>query len=213
MEVIPAIIGADFKEVSEKIEKVKKYTNWVQIDVVDGKFAPEVTWGVELANNLHLWETEDIPKVEMHFMVEKPTRFIDDFVHTSVDRILVHYESVGDLKSTIERIKVDGTDAGVVLNLDTPVDVVAPFVDDIAVIQLMSIAQIGHYGEPFDEKVLEKIKTLRKNFPNVTIQIDGGVTLESAQKAKEAGVNNIVVGSGIFKANNIEQAINEFNVV
>ncbi|MCH7744858.1 MAG: hypothetical protein IIC84_02155 [Chloroflexi bacterium] len=151
-----------------------------------------------------------MPKVEIHLMVERPDRFIADFVQTSVDRILVHYESKGDLAGMIARIKADGTEAGIVLNLKTAVNVASPFIKDISIVQLMSIATIGHYGEPFDKHVIEKIKTLKKNFPNVTIQIDGGISIESAKLVKEAGADNIVVGSAILKTTSPESAIKEF---
>src|SRR3989344_1696847 len=96
MQIIPAIIGENFQEIKEKLEKVKGLSEWVQIDVVDGIFATPASWGARIGDNLHLWEPEVLPKIEMHLMVQRPSAWLDDWASASVDRVLIHYESDGD---------------------------------------------------------------------------------------------------------------------
>jgi len=210
MQIIPAIIGENFQEVKDKIEKVKGFVEWVQLDVVDGKFAEPESWGVRLGNNLHLWEPLDLPKIEMHLMVQRPEAMIDDWISTNVDRIIIHYESDGDKEKMIEKINKAGVQAGIALKFETPVEAVKPFLENIDVVQLMSIAQIGHYGESLDERVYDKIKELRQMSKDITIQIDGGVNEENAKKLIEAGANHLVIGSAIFKAADIKTTIENF---
>lgn len=210
MQIIPAIIGEDFAQVKEKLETVKGLVGWVQIDVVDGKFAEPETWGARIGHNLHLWEPIGIPKIEMHLMVEKPEVVLDDWISAHVDRILIHAESEGDKSKMIEKVKKAGAQIGLVLKMETSIDVVAPHIKNLDVVQLMSIATIGSYGAPFDERVYDKMKALRKKYPDVTIEVDGGVNLENAAKLKEAGANNLVVGSAIWKSGGVEDAIAHF---
>jgi ribulose-phosphate 3-epimerase len=210
MEIIPAIIGETSGEVKEKIEKVKGLVNWVQIDVVDGKFAEPESWGTKIGDNLHLWEGENLPKIEIHLMVENPQLLLDDWVSTSVDRVLIHAESKDDIKKLVEGVKKIGTQVGVALKLETDVSVIEPYAKELDVVQLLSIATIGKYGASFDEAVYEKIKNLRARYPDVTIEIDGGVGLDNAKQLIEAGAENLVIGSAIFKSGNIPDAIEQF---
>ena len=211
--IIPAIIGEDFTQVNEKIQKVKDFASWVQIDVVDGRFAEPKTWGSDIGNNLHLWEPLELPKIEIHLMIERPSAWIDDWYSTSVDRVLIHHESQGDKKKLIARIKEMGTQVGIALKLETPLDVLSEYINEIDVVQLMSIASIGSYGANFEESVYEKISNLRKKYKDVTINIDGGVTLDNAKKALDAGANNLVVGSALFKEGVFEENFKEFQKI
>lgn len=205
-EIIPAIIGETAEEVKEKIEKVKEYVDWVQVDIVDGKFAEPESFGVAVSDHLHLWEGTDLPKIELHFMVQKPNVYVDDWV-TSADRVLIHVESEGDIMSMLKRIKAANAEAGLVLKADTDIKEIEPYKDHIDVVQLMSIETIGNYGAPFDEKVYERIKKLKATYPDVTIEVDGGVSSDNAQKLIDSGATNLVVGSAIFTSGNIPEAI------
>ena len=207
--VIPAILGETFTEVKEKLEKVVGLVDWVQIDIADGIFAGPETW----SRPLDLWEPLNLPKIELHLMVQNPHSYLRDWLPASIDRIMLHEESEGDLKENLKKIKEAGLMAGLALKLETPIEKVEPFIKEVDVIQFMSIAQIGAYGELFDEKVLPKIKALRGRYPSVTISVDGGVTLETGKKAIEAGASQLVVGSGIFKSENVGQSILDFQKI
>ena len=102
---------------------------------------------------------------------------------------------------------------GIALELQTPVEEVFPYVDKVSLIQLMSIAEIGYHGRPFDERVLDKIKTLRDKFPSAIIQVDGGINLETGKLAIEAGANKLSVGNAIWKSEDILESIEKFKTL
>ena|SRR3989344_7381152 len=213
MEIIPAIIGETFIEVKEKLEKVKGLVEWVQIDVVDGIFAEPESWGSHIGDNLHLWEPLELPKIEMHLMVKNPSVWLDDWASTSVDRIIIHSESDGDKKAIIERLKKLGTQVGMALKLETPIDVLEPYAKNLDTIELMSIGTIGNYGAQFDDRIYDKISSVRKKYPNIIIEVDGGVNTGNAKKLTDAGANNLVVGSALFKEGFFEEKIKEFQKI
>ena len=206
MQIIPAIIGKDFDEVKKKIKRIEGLVEWIQVDVMDGIFTEALSW-----------QCFDLPgrdnlKVELHLMVKDPQINLDKWLEVGVDRILIHYESTDEkkLEEILDELNDAEVEAGIALKLETPIDVIDTFIDKIDVVQLMSIATIGSYGQPFDERVYDKIRSLRAKYPGVTIEIDGGVSLDNAQKLIDAGADNLVVGSAIFKSKDIEETINNF---
>ncbi len=265
VEVVPAIIAKSFEELKKKIKLVEPYVSWVQLDVMDGKFAPEVTWPYfehnchpELVSGSmkmlkqvrHDNIKEDISRLattlnfEAHLMVERPENEIDRWLDSGIKRILVHYEAIkDDLRDKIYdlRKKCDekGVEFGIALNLETPIDVLgeicrcesadrrakqsrgitarllrrfSPCNDNgvIGVVQLMSIVQIGYHGEPFDGKVIPKIRALKEGYPCVKIAVDGGINKETAKMTLNAGADILVAGSAIFDSGDIEGAVKYF---
>lgn len=215
MDVIPAIIGKDFEEVDEKILSVKNFVDWVHVDIMDGVFTPSESWPYPstqggLAAN---WDIlgSDIKK-EVHLMVKNPERILSKWIGAGADRVLIHYEATDDenIRDILEELNSNELEAGIVLKYETPVEVVDKFIDEIDVVQLMSIAYIGAYGHPLEEGIYEKIERLRSRYPGVTISIDGGITLENAPKLKDAGADYLIAGSAIFKQKDIAKAISDF---
>jgi ribulose-phosphate 3-epimerase len=204
--IVPAILGETFTEIKEKLEKVAGHSEWVQIDITDGVFAGPLTW----SRPLDLWEPSLLPKIELHLMVEKPHTYLRDWLPASIDRVIVHAESEGNVGEYVSEIKEAGLEAGVALKLETSIDVIVSYVQKVDLVQCMSINHIGVYGQSFDERVLIKIRALRERYPNVTISVDGGVTLETGRKAIEAGATQLVVGSGIFKTEDVVKALLDF---
>jgi ribulose-phosphate 3-epimerase len=219
MEIIPAIIAKSFEELSRKIKLVEPYVNWVQLDIMDGQFAPEVSWN----NPEELENINTRLNLEAHLMVEDVELEVERWLGSGVKRILVHYEAVfgnqelgtGNWEVISKKCKENNTELGLALNLETSIDVLTKFQvssSRFQVIQLMSIAQIGYYGQPFDGRVIPKIKSLREKYPNVKIAVDGGVSLKNAGKLFQAGANILAVGSAIFEADNIGEAIKNFQI-
>lgn len=212
-EIIPAIIAKDFEELQQKIKSVEPYVSAVQIDVMDGRFAPEESWPFDTAQG----KAEDLKNIstnlnlEAHLMVSEPEKEIDRWINSGVRKILIHIESTEILPEIIKKIKDAGLEIGVVLNLETEVSEVDAFVDSIDLVQFMAIAQIGYHGHPFDDKVIPKIIALRQKYPNVKIAVDGGINSETAQKAAQAGADILVAGSAIFGNGNVGKAIEELN--
>ena len=142
-------------------------------------------------------------------MVEKPENIISDWAEVA-DRVIIHQEATEHLEKIIEAFTSSVIKIGVALLLPTPVEVLKPYLEKISLIQLMSIAEIGAQGHPFDNRILEKVKHLRALAPNATIQLDGGVNLETAKLTLAAGVDNLVIGSAIWQTPDPLGSLQEF---
>ncbi len=209
MEIIPSIIAENAEEVRTKITRVEGLVNWIELDVADGVFVPSFTWPMLLGQAPEdLKEVDGKTKISAHLMVEHPETLLDDWQEV-VDRVIVHYESTDEIEKIIEN-KGAHISLGIALELNTPAEKIYHYLDKIKLVQLMSIERVGYSGEKFDERVFEKIKTLKTNWPDVQIIVDGGVDLEIAKKLKELGVSGIVVGSRIWNSKNIEETISQF---
>lgn len=204
-EIVPAIIGKNFKEVIDKVLQVEGLVNWVQIDVTDGLFAPDHTW----ENSEDLAVIPGKIKIEVHLMTEAPEETLKAWMQVA-DRVIVHYESTEHLAEIIGAFSGSPVKFGLALLLDTPIEKLESYRGKFNLVQLMSIAEIGHHGEPLDEAVVEKIKSLRAAFPDVTISVDGGVNLKNAPRLVAAGADNLVVGSAIWNSGDVAGAISEF---
>ena len=209
MEIIPSIIAKELEEVKTKITRLDGLVTWVELDIADGVFVPTFTWPMLLGQAPEdLKEVDGKTKISAHLMVEHPETLIDDW-QDFVDRIIVHYESTDEIEKIIEN-KGSHIGLGIALELNTPVEKIYSYLDKVKLVQLMSIERIGYAGEKFDERVFEKIKTLKINWPDVKIIVDGGIDLAIGQRLAEAGVDGLVVGSRIWGSNDIEKTIREF---
>jgi ribulose-phosphate 3-epimerase len=142
-------------------------------------------------------------------MVNKAEEVVDEWVSTGATRVIVHAEMKGDLAMAITKLK-DRAEIGLALNIETAIDVIEPFKDEIQFVQCMGIDHIGFQGQKFDDEVINKIKEIKARYPQLPISVDGGVSLESAPKLIEAGANRLVVGSAIFDSDNVFDAIANF---
>lgn len=203
VEIVPAVIGQNFGEIREKLARVGGLVTWAQLDIMDGLFVPEYGW----QNPADLETIDSRLKLEVHLMVEEPETMLDDWLKVC-DRIIIHYESTNRLDEILKKIKETVAEPAVALLLKTPLEKLAPFMAEVRSVQLMSIAKIGHHGEPLAEAVYEKIKLLRAKYPSVKISVDGGVNLANAPKLIAAGADRLIVGSTIWQAENINETIN-----
>jgi ribulose-phosphate 3-epimerase len=210
VEIIPSIIAKDFTELKDKLEQLEGLITWAEIDVMDNVFVPNGTWPFSANRQApeDLKELGGKTKLSAHLMVEFPETVVDDW-RDLVDRLVVHYEATNNLEKIIESV---GPHVGlaIALELRTPVEKIYEYLGNIKVVQLMSIEKVGFSGEKFDERVFDKIKTLKTNWPDVKIIVDGGVNLENGKRLAEAGVNGLIVGSQIWGADNIKEKIKEF---
>jgi len=193
-QIIPAVIGQTYSEIERQLKILEGHTDWVHLDVTDGRFTPIPSW----TNLEDLQFLEGKTKIEAHLMVEKPEEIVRDWTEV-VDRIIIHHEATDHLNEILEAFSLSVVKIGVALLLPTPIEALAPYLSKINLVQLMSIAEIGEQGHPFDARVLDKVKHLRLLAPNVTIQLDGGVNLTTAKLALEAGVDNLIIGSAIWQ--------------
>lgn len=208
-DLSPGIISKDFSDISQKIERLEGLVDWVHIDIMDDTLVKRSTWSAP----------EDLKqiggkiKIEAHLMIAKPEDSLIGWLE-NVDRVIVHIEATDKLPEIAEAVANTHCRLALGLKLQTPVESVYTLLEDsrykIDTVLLMSIAELGYSGEPFEKEVLNKIKNLHSKFPNVTIKADGGISLETGAEAVKAGANSLVATSDIWESENVEQIIKEF---
>ncbi|MBT4021140.1 ribulose-phosphate 3-epimerase [Candidatus Peribacteria bacterium] len=202
--IASSILSANFQKLQEEIESVEPYSDWLQVDVMDGHFVPNLSFGAPVVK----WIETKLP-IDIHLMVENPANRIDEFAELGCSHITFHAEAVpgsDDQKDLIGKIRKKGCTAGIAINPDTPISDIENIMTEVDLALLMTV-QPGFGGQSFRTEVLEKIKELRKKVPELMIQVDGGINEETAAQCIEAGANNLVAGSYIFGADDREAAI------
>lgn len=217
IDIISAILPKDFAEIDDKVSMVQGSVKTVQIDICDGQFVPSATWPYKKHDDtfdrllkeevgLPFWENVNY---EFDLMVNRVEEVVEQWMIVGASRIILHIESKSDIASAINKVK-DFVELGLAINIETPIDVIEPYKDDIKFIQCMGIDNIGFQGQEFDEQVINKIKEIKTKYPNLIVSVDGGVSLESAPFLIQAGATRLIVGSAIFNADNVFEAVQDF---
>lgn len=201
VKIAASILSADFGNLNEDIKSVEKDVDLLHVDVMDGHFVPNLTFGAPVVRHIKT-------KLDMycHLMVSNPEDFIEDFVKAGANGIAVHQETSDHLHKLVQEIKSHGVKAGVAINPATPVWTLEDIIDDLDYVLVMSVNP-GFGGQKFIEETLEKIAMLRDMRPDLDIEVDGGVNDKTAPKIIEAGANVLISGSYIFGATNRAAAI------
>ncbi len=208
IKIAPSILSADFSKLGEEIMALEKGgADYIHIDVMDGRFVPNITIGPLIVESVR--KLTALP-FDVHLMIVEPEKYIEDFAKAGSDIITVHYEATVHLHRAVEQIKSLGKCAGVSINPATPVEAlkeILPFVD---LVLIMSVNP-GFGGQKFIPTSVKKIATLKNlikemEFPPL-IEIDGGVTEDNISEIAEAGANVIVAGSTVFKYQNYGEII------
>ncbi|MGZ3733250.1 MAG: 1-deoxy-D-xylulose-5-phosphate synthase N-terminal domain-containing protein, partial [Parachlamydiaceae bacterium] len=200
VEVIPAILVKSREELLAQIEKVKPSVTAVHIDIMDNVFVPNKTIGLD-----NLIDLPSGISYEFHWMVKDPENWLSKVPgkHTH----LVHVETIYDRKQ-IEKMRAFGGKIGLAINPPTPIETLFPYVNDEGIVQvLIMTVNPGFSGQKYIVEVESKIRTLRTKFPNLQIEVDGGINVETSERASEAGANILAASSAIFKAENIPNAV------
>ena len=208
----PSILSADFSKLGEHVQLISDAgAGLVHIDVMDGHFVPNISFGAPVMKSLNRWNTSPY---DVHLMIENPDQYIKDFVTDKTEYIVVHQEACRHLHRTIQNIKSHGVKAGVSLNPATPVSTLECVLGELDLVLVMSVNP-GFGGQKFIPQTLEKIKQLdairKEKGYTYQIEIDGGVSLENAKMIREAGCDIFVAGSAVFGADDITQRIKDFN--
>ena len=217
VQVIPAIIAKDLDDLKRKLDLVKNEAALVQLDVMDGKFVTEKSFGSELSDIESVGRLADV-FFEIHLMVGDPLFWIKKWVSLpNVKRIIFHWEALKDPAEAVvclTEIKNGGKETGLALNPKTLLEGTMKILPEVDLVLLMTVDP-GRAGQKFQEEVIHKIQSLRSFLPGVKIEVDGGINLESAKKTVEAGADTLAVGSFAFseispadQIKKIEQAVN-----
>jgi len=213
-KIAPSVLAADFGNLQRDCEMINNsQADWFHIDVMDGHFVPNISYGMPVIQAIKKHATKPL---DVHLMIEKPERYIEEFAKVGADIITVHYESTVHLHRTLTQIEDAGCKAGIVLNLTTPVSVLEDILPKCYIVLLMSINP-GFGGQKFEEITYNKVLKLREMANdqglNTHIEIDGGVTSANARKLIDAGADVLVAGSFIFKSNNPTQTIADLKAI
>jgi ribulose-phosphate 3-epimerase len=206
--VAPSVLAADFTDLKSEFEIVNNsQADWFHIDVMDGRFVPNISFGQFI---IKFMKSIAQKPLDVHLMIVEPEKYIEEFRDAGADVITVHYEACPHLHRTIQQIKDTGAKAGVALNPHTPVSLLEDILPNLDLVCLMSVNP-GFGGQKFIEHTYVKVKRLRKMIDELNcgtlIEIDGGVSMKNAEKLIEAGANVLVAGSSVFRADNPQEAI------
>lgn len=223
--IVPAVLPSSYTDLEEKLALFAAIpsVSRVQIDVVDEHFSSPVSWPYSAPEELQtLVERSRVLPVldrieyEIDLMCLDAERAADAWLALGATRLTFHTESISDLSRFLASIRTQYGDLisfGLALNITSDLELLEHHLSEIDYVQFMGIAQIGQQGQTFDHRVLEKIRIFHDSHPGVPIQVDGGVSLESAKSLLSLNVSNLVVGSGILRANNPAAAFAAFETL
>ena len=212
--IAPSMLACDFGNLYSEIEMVNNSeANWFHIDVMDGVFVPNISFGTPIMKVL-----KDNAKktLDVHLMIVNPDNYIENFAELGADILTVHYEACNHLHRTVQRIKDLKMKAGLAINPHTPISTLKSIIKDLDLVCVMSVNP-GFGGQSFIESTYDKVKELKslikEQNSNAIIEIDGGVNSQNAKKLIDCGANALVAGSFVFKSENPTQTISELSSI
>jgi ribulose-phosphate 3-epimerase len=213
-KIAPSILSADFLNLKQDIQDITLGgADLIHLDVMDGNYVPNITFGMPVIKSIK--KISSIP-LDVHLMIDKPERYIDDFIDAGADILTIHAEATTHLHRTIQLIKSRGIKAGVSLNPATPLDILEFIIDELDLILLMSVNP-GFGGQSFIKAVERKIQNLKNkisaDYSNVLIEVDGGIKLDNAKHIAGLGADILVVGSDIFSYNDVRARTEQFKIL
>lgn len=210
VRIAPSVLSADFSNLKDEIAKVEKGgAHLLHVDVMDGHFVPNITFGPLIVGALN--RITDLP-LDVHLMIENPHLYLKQFIQEGADWISIHYEGNHHLNRDIAFLKNEGVKAGVVLNPATPLSSLDYILDYVDFVLLMSVNP-GFGGQGFIDNIKEKIRCLREIIDRralqVEIEVDGGIGLDNIQQIVSCGVDIVVAGSSVFHHQDPEWVVRE----
>ena len=205
VKISPSILSSDFSRLGEEIKAITKAgADYIHIDVMDGNFVPNLTFGPPIIKAIRKYT--DLP-FDVHLMIDSPERYIKDYYNAGADIITVHAEASTHLHRTIQEIKALGVKAGVSINPATSVEAIKYVLNNVDLVLIMTVNP-GFGGQSFIDSCVPKIKQVKELNPNILIEIDGGINSETAKICVDNGANMLVAGSYIFSGDYKERIQN-----
>lgn len=195
VDVIPGILEKEWAPIEEKLRLVSGLVEWAQVDVADNTLVPNETF-VEFAKLDKLGQFDQL-NFEAHLMVANPEKYIKPLVDAGFKRLIFHVEC-NDPRVFLEQAKYENVEVGIAIDAGTPIETVEPFLEEADMVLVMTI-EAGFSGQEFMSETVEKIKTIHENFPDLPIEVDGGINDKTAKFARDAGATRLVSTSFLFK--------------
>ena len=204
--ISPSLLSADWMDLGKELDRLHEWgADMVHCDVIDGLFAPNITFGMPMISALK--RKSKLP-LDVHLMIVEPERYIDKFISAGSDTIAFHPEASKKPHEVLEKIRSKGIKAGIALNPDVPVRVAEEFLDEIDYILLMGVFP-GFGGQKFIPEVMDKIDESKQLIASrdIYVELDGGVTTENIVEMKKRGLDAAVAGNAVFAASDPAAAI------
>lgn len=199
-KIAPSLLAADFAHLAEEVERVTPVIDWLHLDVMDGHFVPNISFGIPVIEAIR---TVTDVVFDCHIMTTNPDAYLPELAKAGVNLATMHIEAIPDPRRAMERARDNGLDFGLVINPGTPFGAVAPYVEECDVVVVMSV-EPGYGGQAFIPDVLSKVEAAREWVESrglkADIQLDGGITPDNAGKAISAGATVLVAGTAVFRA-------------
>lgn len=203
IRVIPAILEERFDDIQEKVQRIRSYTDMVQLDVMDGEFVPNTTF----YHSPRL--LADLPIImEVHLMIERPSLFLRQWALPNVSRLIVHEEAVTNMTECLHIVRDAGKEFAVAINPETSTFVLKEYIGDLDMVVIMGVNP-GFSGQQFQKDVLEKIKEVKHMRPDVLVEVDGGVNLENRDMIVTAGADILAAATTIWQSDDIGKTITQ----
>lgn len=202
MKISPSMLASDYANLEAELKKCES-AELIHLDVMDGHFVPNISIGAPVIKAMK--RVCSVP-FDVHLMISDPLKYIEDFADAGADIITFHTECESNINETTNKILECGCKAALAVKPATPVEAVYPYIDKLSMVLVMTV-EPGFGGQSFMENMMPKIERLRADFPDIDIQVDGGVNAETIKACARAGANVFVAGSAVFKSENPQETI------